>query len=289
MRYVKGPIRNEYGSDFYENSIHYAFVKGGFMFIQANNSPFHSYETKNAFPEKIPATLTTNKKSDWLNKMNKIAKEKGYKIILNFHAYDDGYNWNQGVFEDFIKKSEVVAIFVGHFHRNLGTYDTLTNVNNSPVPVIYSGAMHLGSYLYVTFNQDKIHVEPRVIDLSPYQLSVNVFNSSERQSFDINLEPAYNVSFVNNSTGTFGYAARVRVLYEDGNGVTVRKGYYKLERNKSVSVEIPSNATGPRYAFEYLQTFAWKTAKKSDITSKTDQCYQISGKLENGPKVSTCR
>ncbi|MEQ8393148.1 MAG: hypothetical protein RIB30_19355 [Thalassospira sp.] len=150
--------RNENGAFVVEGSLSYSWDIGkDYRFIQSNNYPdykvsFNGWHWENPFwPTSRDITrryvaIPSSIANGWLMKQLDTAVSDGKKVVLNMHHPNSTPKGvpNKGEWDklDTLMKnySNIEAVFVGHFHENLGQCDGgFGDTIGHNVPVFYSG------------------------------------------------------------------------------------------------------------------------------------------------------
>ena len=202
MKYMRKYVKSNRSNFYDREDIHYAFREGNYVFVQLNVAPFYGRDFNYGVILSEKMTIPTG--WDFLKRVEAKARKENLRVVVNFHAFnpevDEKMGWttdNLNYFQDLVRKSNIVAVFVGHIHERLGRLNENTSSNNGSeshyvlaqnrygqeVNIIYSGALLLGSYLRVTFTDFEIIVNPVLINSSRYP--TKKFDALELKPFSI--------------------------------------------------------------------------------------------------------
>uniref|UniRef100_A0A915KHL1 Calcineurin-like phosphoesterase domain-containing protein n=1 Tax=Romanomermis culicivorax TaxID=13658 RepID=A0A915KHL1_ROMCU len=138
----------------YRGSLAYSLDIGGIHIVQLHNYPTYANQWNSTnYLEDILEVFQINDSLEWLKRDLDDASNKNRSIIICMH---DPILPRR--FQNLIIKYKISAIFVGHYHSNIGLYDRNTE-SDDIVPVFGSGSAIYGTYLLVKFeNQNRMQI-----------------------------------------------------------------------------------------------------------------------------------
>jgi cytolysin (calcineurin-like family phosphatase) len=239
---------------------------------------------------------------DWLEKDLAQARNEGKAIILNYHDSDHHWPDNHAPatyeqlksrFSDILKKYNVSAVFVGHYHQTIGkatpTENGLASVYEN-VPVFYSGAASQNKYLLARFENGQMTVEQvssanggvsRTLD-GTYPLKTG------SPSTPIAPAPAPgSITFFNQG----GYVARYNLNYTSGGrNASISTGNMALGNKKRY--DLPADATNIKVRGEVKTGLIWNPWRDIFNVSiehpRSSVCYKTYSTTLNAKWNNSC-
>ncbi|WP_142416153.1 metallophosphoesterase [Bartonella massiliensis] len=144
-----------YGFYFIQGSLSYSWDYGDIHYVQLHNYPLYEVTLKD-----LTTSVRIKNSLDWLKKDLEAADKRGKVTILNFHDARPYYRDRNShfllpknaqklaVFKSIITKHNVIAIFVGHAHREFYCRGSDDPVFGN-IPIYTSGALFKGHYYLV--------------------------------------------------------------------------------------------------------------------------------------------
>lgn len=281
-------------------SLAYSWDIGNIHFVQLHNYPVYerswsNYVSVGAAKRK---TVKITPSLNWLETDLSKARKSGKIIILNFH--DSGQHWRDftgtnfttlsAQFTNILSKYKVGAVFVGHYHKNLGYFSPYSDrgVSYGDIPVYFCGSASQSNYLLVNFNGNKMTVE----NISSLHGAASRSDKREHtlfdQALDVTPPPADGyVTFFNEA----GYVARYTLSYNmNGQPQSFSTGNMALGNKQRF--EIPGNATNVNVKGEGqtgLLWEPWRVTFDKTFASPPNQCFKSFGTTLNQQWNNNCQ
>jgi cytolysin (calcineurin-like family phosphatase) len=270
-------------------SLAYSWDEGKVHFVQLNNFPYYLRTWHNYYSEKAKEIKVNIKSSlGWLANDLALARRAGKVIILNYHMPllgGDGVDKyppavveeSEARFKKMLSDYKVSAVFVGHYHQNLGI-DTNMQGFYGKTPVFYCGSAIFNKYLSVQFIADSMIVQGlNSIDGNCVPFAKNISRIKVYDSAVQVAVPATDgwVTFFNEA----GYVAKYYLTYtRNGKTETFKTGNIALGNKRRY--EIPGDATNiivEGQGKTGLLWDMWRTTFKKTFSTAPNQCFKSYG------------
>lgn len=287
----------------YIGSLAYSWDIGNVHFVQLHNYPTYQQTFEGFDASAAKRKIVRVKQSlDWLEADLTQARNEGKAIVLNYHDSDE--HWKDGYdeatreslksrFANILKKYDVSAVFVGHYHGVIGKAnpgnDFATTVYGS-VPVFYSGSASQSKYLLARFQNGQMTVEKISSANGGVSSTSDGTYALKAGAPSTPIAPAPKsgaLTFFNEG----GYVARYKLTYTSG-GKEQSSSTGNLALGNKKLYELPADATNISIRGEVKTGLLWEPWR--DIFNKKinhprgAQCYKTYGTTLNAKWNNSC-
>ncbi len=140
-------------------SFAYSWDVGPIHFVQLNNFPTYQAQWNIwHFGAALRDYYDVQSALSWLETDLSLARERGQKIVLNYHDPSQHWNQNDAEFIQLLEDYAVSVVFAGHFHSQSGEFKRYNN-SRQGVPVILAGGSDYQTFLLARFHNGELTVE----------------------------------------------------------------------------------------------------------------------------------